>query len=58
MHEANGPVIVRLHGEDSPVGTSTPRHANCVIRETTSADVRFWHKADIPAAVNDVRFWG
>jgi hypothetical protein len=22
------------------------------------SNVRFWHKADIPAAVNDVRFWG
>ena len=21
-------------------------------------NVRFWHKADIPAAVNEVRFWG
>jgi hypothetical protein len=23
-----------------------------------SADVRFWHKADIGAVLSDVRFWG
>jgi hypothetical protein len=23
-----------------------------------SAHVRFWHKADIDAVLNDVRFWG
>ena len=25
---------------------------------TTAADVRFWHKADIPRLSSNVRFWG
>ena len=24
----------------------------------SSANVRFWHKADIPVALRNVRFWG
>jgi hypothetical protein len=25
---------------------------------TAAQNVRFWHKADIPITLNDVRFWG
>jgi hypothetical protein len=26
--------------------------------ETPKTDFRFWHKADIPVALSNVRFWG
>jgi len=28
------------------------------VAHSVNANVRFWHKADITMAANDVRFWG
>jgi len=49
---------VLASGPSSATSSSSPHSEIPGSLELAAANVRFWHKADIPFALSDVRFWG